>query len=154
MNDLVVAPKNISVAAKIRLATKNSSKADARWLEEMEAHKREYKEREAQANTEMFPYLRRCHASLYSEWLRGHLNGGGHITHVYNRNHGGAWFAHSDFTVTPLYGAQSVSIIVPAGINVATPNGAGHINIYYMDGFSVNSNFVPLYDDVKQQLVR
>ena len=109
-----------------------------------------YAER-CRAKEVMFPHLRPACLRDYKEWLRGYLEEGGAITHCYDYPIpiNDWWIAHSDFEVVPLYGADSVAIVVPGGITAASPQGDGHNRLYLMDGFRALGGFVPLYSDIE-----
>ncbi len=87
----------------------------------------------------------------YKEWLKGYLQDGGSITHVYDYNWEAddEWFvAVKDCDIPPLYGATSINVIVPRGVSVGYSHGLGHNNIYYMDGFRQAGGWVPIYSNI------
>lgn len=152
MNDLMVIGTELSIEEKIQKACSREEESKRERLERMADREREHKLEQAASSNVMMPHLFHANAKEYAKWLKGHLNDGGNITHVYDYNLGGIFVARSNFTVVPLYGASSISIVVPVGITVSAPHGYGHMNIYYIDGFATNANFVPLYNDVKNKL--
>lgn len=97
------------------------------------------------------PHLRNASRHGYEQWLRGYLLAGGEVTHFYdypmNRQSGAWYMATEAFRLLPLYGANSVRIIVPVG--VPTPAGElGHSNLFIMDGYRVVGDFVPMFSDI------
>jgi len=114
--------------------------------------------RTAIAKSILLPKLRPARLHDYLLWLKGYIDGGGQITHVYNYPFDqfsflgkGEWFvARADIKPARLCGANAVSIIVPSGIN-AEHGDWGHCNLYFMDGYRHNG-FVPLYCDVNFQV--
>lgn len=88
----------------------------------------------------------------YKRWLRGFLAKGGKISHVYDYPMSqtiSEWFvAFKDFEISPLYGASSVYIIVQSGVRFLGGN-LGHSGLYFMDEYTQNGGFVPIYSDLK-----
>lgn len=92
--------------------------------------------------------LRPASPEEYRNWLRGYIEKGGKITHVYDYKMPNFFYVAQDsFDVKPLYGASSICIIVPENINLSiSKEGTGHNSIYYMKDYNTNYNyFVPLY---------
>ena|SRR3989344_345505 len=91
----------------------------------------------------------------YQEWLRGFLQKGGEITHVYEYPMSevlNSWLvAVQDFTLFPLHGARSLQIIVPEGIKfLGDESELGHSAIYFMEGFRKSQGaIVPIYNDIR-----
>lgn len=97
----------------------------------------------------------------YTEWVRQH----GKHTHKYDYpfRYSGVIFNHNltnitgshilkftaNCTIKPRYGAHAYSAIVPKGIEVRYPDGLGHIDLYFEEGFRNAGNFVPIYSDMK-----
>lgn len=97
----------------------------------------------------------------YAAWLTGYCARGGtpNSFHDYPMLRQDWWFvAKKGFTVGPLYGAKSKSIIVPAGVRVRGDD-TGHNDLYFMDGFR-SLGFhrgpaeVPVFTDVVLMLDR
>jgi len=86
----------------------------------------------------------------YGKWIEGFIQSGGTITHWYDYN-STRWnnilIATEDFKLEPLYGAASIMVIVPIGINVEYDE-LGHNNIYYLDGYRHDGFFVPCFNDI------
>lgn len=93
----------------------------------------------------------RASSSDYKKWLKGYLEKGGKPTHVYNYPLPHDWFIATDnFTILPLYGAQSINIIVPEGIFADIGvKGLGHNNLYFIKDFSTSGSWIPIYDDIE-----
>lgn len=90
----------------------------------------------------------------YEVWLAGYLSLGNLPTHVYDyvMPEEEFYIAMQDFELPALYGALSISIIVPDSIKVKYTDS--HNNLYFMRGFTSigfhnQLTFVPIYSDVK-----
>lgn len=97
-------------------------------------------------STETFRLAR---VSEYVDWLRGHLAGGGQITHAYDYPIARADFllARSDFTTGGECGTDAAQIVVPAGVR-HLGGDLGHNNLFFMDGFTCTGRaIVPVYAD-------
>jgi hypothetical protein len=88
-----------------------------------------------------------CKASVkdYLKWLEGFFNNGGLPSHCYDYpfERRDFYIAHCSLKVPALYGAMSLNIIVPVGVSIQpidNAQGFGHIGIFWMDGFKINSN--------------
>lgn len=85
----------------------------------------------------------------YMKWLKGYLENGGNVTHVYDRNMGlDDWeVVTKDFVISQLYGASSKNLIIENGVTFK--GGAeGHNGMYFMDGFRLHCGIVPIYSDI------
>jgi len=145
----------MSVSSKIAAAEHEETQSQIRWDAEREAYEIKHRGQMEAAKQDMFPYLKEKGAKLYAKWLKKHLEDGGDISHVYNYNMPDIYTAKKGCSTVPLYGASSISIIVPSGVEVDTSAGLGHINIYYMDDVIEDRDrawFVPLYSDIKARL--
>lgn len=93
--------------------------------------------------------LRPATPEEYSFWLRGYMLAGNEPTHSYDYPMpAGFYVAIGDIALPPLYGARSISIIVPSGIAVTFgPLGIGHSNLYFLDGYTCAAGRVPVYSD-------
>lgn len=91
--------------------------------------------------------LRPAKVQDYIPWLEGHIANGGRPTHEYDYPFPRwGWFvAIDDIEPVALYGAQSISIIVPPGISVGAGDW-GHCELFFMDDFTSNS-IVPIFLD-------
>lgn len=83
----------------------------------------------------------------YQRWLDGFLKTGGTITHDYDYPFGRwDWYiAESNHYVTPLYGAESINLIIPEKFDLIGTD-FGHNNYFIMKGFACNS-IVPIFSD-------
>lgn len=84
----------------------------------------------------------------YAAWLRGYLEYGGKITHVYDYPYARRRFllATRNFTTGGECGAAAREILVPAGIR-HLGGGLGHCSLYFEDGPALKGNFVPAYSN-------
>lgn len=122
---------------------------DAEWETRMR-EQREASDAVAMSfNRDILPNLRRARPNDYKEWLEGYMLAGGKPTHFYDYNLPSDFYvAIGNFSTMPLYGAQSVNIIVPRHISVTNMNGLGHCNIYFMEDFRMLGSWVPVYNDI------
>lgn len=100
------------------------------------------------------PYLVPAQPFQYTAWLVGHIAEHGPPTHYYDyRMPDDFYLATSDFTLPPLYGADSVNIIVPARIRVEQEVGSRHNthNTLFMitDYTATPGLWVPVYSDTQ-----
>lgn len=140
----------IDVAKTIEIAR---AEKQAREDERAETgHKRDVRYEWHRANKwfkdNLLPCLRRAKPNDYLKWLTGYLQKGGEISHVYLYNMPDRFYvATGDFDMQPLlYGAQSVSIIIPENIKFNGGN-LGHCELYFMKDFTTNG-IVPLFNDI------
>lgn len=100
---------------------------------------------------EVMPKLREARPSEYVAWLRGHLEQGGDVSHVYDYPFARAGFyvALDNIKDLPpgLCGSLSLQIIVPRGLTVEYED-LGHCTLYFMDGFRLVGHWVPIYSDI------
>ena len=96
--------------------------------------------------------VRRATLGDYESWLRGYIEtAGGVPTHYYDYH-----FSITDFfvllksdTLPTLYGANSVNIIVPEGLELKIENDdMGHNNVYYMKSYICGGIFIPVYENM------
>jgi len=138
MNKIIVEKKQKA----IRESMDNSKKWDEKIrLQRITAERQAKRIKELMAN-----HCRRANSPDYESWLNGYLQKPNtKITHVYDYALPGSFYiAKNDFILSPGYGAYSVSIIVPVGINV-TVEDQSHNQLYFMDGYVTDGGFVPLY---------
>lgn len=87
----------------------------------------------------------------YKKWLKGYLQNGGIPTHSYDypitRVIDGWYIANANFSILPLFGSNSISVIVPNRVTFRGEN-LGHNQLYLMDGYINIGNFVPIYNDI------
>jgi len=95
--------------------------------------------------------LRQASIEDYRNWLAGFLEKGGKLTHCYEylieRGLDDWKVALKDFQISPLFGTESLNIIVPSGIKFLGGE-LGHNNLYLMDDFSCIGSWVPIYSDI------
>lgn len=76
----------------------------------------------------------------YADWLFAYLDAGGEPTNFYDYPlpWGEFVIARRDVDILPRYGASSINVLVPAGVN-ATIIGTGHGNVYYLPDLAARS---------------
>ncbi|RJO62633.1 MAG: hypothetical protein C4542_03025 [Dehalococcoidia bacterium] len=117
------------------------------WQERERQWDKDHKERADAFKSNILPHLRPATVNDYRKWIVGFISNGGTVTHHYDYDMpDDVYIALDSFEITPLYGASSINVIVPAGIEV---NGdAGHSNLYFMDGFKARGSWIPAYNNV------
>jgi hypothetical protein len=121
--------------------------AHAAAAAEKEKWQTEYRDLLEQPDDDFEDSLRPAHKRDYERWLEGHLSAGGKITHAYDYKMPESFrVAMEDMTLRPLYGARSLNIIVPEGIEVT--GELGHTNLYLMKDFSLLGSCVDVYSDI------
>ena len=135
----------LNVTEKINKALQKEESEREIYKERRKEYARE-KTRERVAASVWIKTLKPAKERYYSDWLSGYLEQeGNEITHVYNyRMPESFMLACAPLTVTPLYGARALSIIVPEHIDCKVES-LGHNNIFYMKDFSCEGIFVPFY---------
>ncbi|GAH52097.1 unnamed protein product [marine sediment metagenome] len=122
--------------------------ADA--MAKMAKYEKESNERRKEANELLKGKLRQARVKDYKNWLAGFLKGF-KPTHCYDypmeRGLDEWKVALSDFRIVPLFGTDSLNIIIPNGIKFLGGE-LGHSNLYFMDGFSHLGGWVPIYSDI------
>jgi len=112
---------------------------------------RESKEREDYARNLLRGKLVNARVENYVTWLKGYLGNGNLPTHSYDypmsRVIDEFFFATNDFEISPLFGAKSISIIVPEKVKFLGGE-LGHNQIYLMDEYKNIGGFVPVYLDI------
>lgn len=139
-----------------RFRTKDDEKRKERE-DERGRRIRQINEREVRFEKEVRPRITQATAVDYNAWLTGYMQKGGEPTHRRDRPLCDTFYvALADLEMMPLYGASSVSIIVPSGVTVSLENGrdAGHCNLYFMEdfsslGFHGGKATVPVYSDTR-----
>jgi len=100
--------------------------------------------------TQILPYVRQARASDYSQWLKGYMEAGGEPTHNYDYELPGDFYvAMSDFKILPLYGAQSVNVIVSNEVIIDFSSGLGHCSLFFMDNFNHLGSWIPIYTNLE-----
>lgn len=111
----------------------------------------EYQKRVKQADKLFGGKLRQARVEDYKNWLAGFLEKGGKPTNCYEYPMEPGlddWkVALNDFQISPLFGTESLNIIVPSGIKFLGGE-LGHNNLYFMDGFSCFGGWAPVYSDI------
>ncbi|MDO8537243.1 MAG: hypothetical protein Q7R94_03275 [bacterium] len=145
--------------AKLDVAELNARLGTAREKERLRdtENRRKHAEHEKRAReaddfkSKLMENLSPASVEDYKRWLRGYLEGGGKVTHVYDypMSQQDFYVAHKDFKFEkPLYGAQSIKIIVPRGVRFLGGD-LGHANLYFEDDYRASSGFVPIFEDIK-----
>jgi hypothetical protein len=126
---------------------------DAEW----EAHLEEQRLRFENAAADRRQFLTHCQPATlmeYTAWMIGYLQRGGEPSHVYDYPFARAqadWWVLAETPGTefpPLYGAQSLHLIVPSAGVQFEPAELGHSTVYFMDGFGLVGDLVPVYSDM------
>ncbi|MBA7700059.1 hypothetical protein ES703_108765 [subsurface metagenome] len=121
------------------------------FMAEIARHKKESDERRKKVNELLKGKLRQARVKDYKNWLAGFLEKGNKPTHCYEypleRGMEEWKVACSDFQILPLFGANSLQIIIPKGIKFLGGE-LGHSNLYFMDDFSCLGGWVPIYSDI------
>ena len=100
------------------------------------------------ARKSMFPCLRGANRADYTQWLEGFVDAGNTPTHYYSypfSRWNSFYVAKKDFELVPLYGADSINIIVPEGITILG-GSRGHNNIFCYNGYK-HRGTVPVFSD-------
>jgi hypothetical protein len=153
-----------SIKDKIRVAVAEAEEREEGWRRSREEQEDWFR----RLRLERDEFLRYCIPATvdnYAAWLRGYLTRGGDIKHVYNypfpAGSDPSWFVlyERPKRVPSLYGATSIEVIVPSDVDfgpVDVPNtfhgGCGHSTFYFLNGYQIVGDFVPLYSDVRKLL--
>jgi hypothetical protein len=100
------------------------------------------------ARRSMFPHLRRANRADYTQWLESFVGAGNTPTHYYSypfSRWNSFYVATKDFELAPLYGADSINIIVPDDIKILG-GSPGHNNIFCYNGYKHRGS-VPVFSD-------
>lgn len=156
-----ITPKRASAAIMRALDRKKAQ--DDKW----EAAKRRHEIKSKHSEVERSEFLAHCQTATlteYTAWMIGYLNRGGEPSHIYD--HGFTQpeprvmvLAEKPGAVPTLYGADSLQVIVPAGVSFApedvpqTFHGrCGHSTFYFMEGFAIVGIWTPVYSDMLPML--
>lgn len=111
----------------------------------------ERRERIKQANRLFERRLRQASIEDYKDWLAGFLEKGGKPTHYHDypmENGLDDWkVALKNFRIVPLFGTDSLNIIIPSGIKFLGGE-LGHNSLYLMGDFSYVGSWVPIYSNI------
>lgn len=114
-------------------------------------YEKERNERIKKADELFMGKLRPAKVKDYKAWLAGFLEKGNKPTNCYDypmeRGLDDWKIACSDFQIVPLFGTDSLNIIIPKGIKFLGGE-LGHNNLYFMDGFHCMGGWVPIYSDI------
>lgn len=134
---------------EIKRARKKERQDNIRWRKR-EAEQNKEIEKMEKNRSKMLLSLIPATVHDYTVWLNGCLLNGGKISHVYNYNFPDKTFyiVVDSMKIYPLYGASSMSIIVPEDIKITFAD-LGHNNIYYIKDFKNESGWIPLYSNIR-----
>lgn len=132
-----------------RLKAKERQRQQESDREKEERRARHERDR-ALFNETVSPYLGTATAKDYGAWLKGFMERGGEPTTFYDYGmpQSKYYLATDSFKLPPLYGADSVCIIIPAGVTV-TFDDLGHNSLYMIDGFDYCGYSVPVYEGLE-----
>lgn len=134
---------------KLEEAKERAKREQEEWDREHREREKGHRELMLRFASEIRPHIKPAHSHEYDAWLAGYLKQGGEIGHVYDYPFPSEFYiAKSDFTLFPLYGASSISIIVPEGVEVHI-EGTGHCNLYYMEEYRHKGSWVPAYSNTR-----
>jgi hypothetical protein len=156
-------------------ALDRQKKIDAEWNERQEQHRR----KSEIARVDRAAFLEHCRPATlldYTAWMIGYVQRGCEPSHVYDypfartamqvvgdgdptqgplemREAGTDWWVLSEVPEHPmpsLYGANSLHLIVPAGLGYEPDSipGTGHSTVYFMQGFALVGHWTPVYTDM------
>ena len=86
----------------------------------------------------------------YEEWLKGYVEKGGEITHFYDYKCSNIefYFARKNIHIPQLCGSLAFHVVMDHGCEITCgPEGIGHVNVYYLDGFRIKGSWVPAFKD-------
>lgn len=134
---------------KIEQLIKREHELELLRQKERDEDNKKYTEINKLRNEFINKYLTIASRKEYLKWLEGYIKEN-NPTHYYdydfdNRNF---YIARKDFLLDiAFYGSSLLNIIIPKNIT-ATIEEEGHCNLFYMDGFRTNSNWIPVYKDL------
>jgi hypothetical protein len=97
--------------------------------------------------------LRHATVEDYAKWIKEYVERGKKITHYYDYPMPVDTFyvvTTEEFYVSPLYGANSIKIIVPRGVKYLGGN-LGHIELFFMES-PEKAKYAPIYTDVLEYI--
>jgi hypothetical protein len=117
--------------------------------------KRRLDSEESRASVERFksnclPKLRKATPHDYRDWLEWLVSKGGQPTVYHHYNMPDNWYvALSSFELPALFGANSVRIIIPMGINIGLEsNNVGHSSLFFYDLAYGIPSYVPVFKNL------
>lgn len=105
--------------------------------------------------------IRKATPSEYADWLYGYMTEkAGSYSNYYDHpmSSNRVYVAVKDFTLPPLYGAESIRLIVPKNRTIKLEGDewsgpkVGHSTVFFMAGFSYVGMEVPMFPDVISEL--
>lgn len=145
----------MGIKEAVRAAMEKKRKRDKKEAERAGVYRQDAERQLGFFDSTTLPHLRLAAPADYKRWLIGYTGKGGKITRIVRGNFPSTDFyvAIEDFKIVSLFGANSVSIIIPQGIKVETLvrdafGGLGHHRLYYMRNFMASS-CVPVFFDTQ-----
>jgi hypothetical protein len=143
---------------KISKETIEANKRKIYALDKIERNKRKIKEETRQKKHDQIASWKAYHeiywkqASIkdYKLWLAGYFkNESNEFSHYYDYKFPNDFFIlRKNIKLIPLYGSDSLNIIVPKNLNVEYDN-LGHTNLYFMKDYSCKGHaWIPCYIDL------
>lgn len=134
---------------KLNESRMKDKESDMEYEKQMKKSKEEHESRIQAFNNKLGGKTRPATKTDYMRWLKGFLENGGEVTHVYDYDmHLIGWeVVTQDFEISPLYGSESKNLIVEEGV-VLKGGAEGHCGMYFMDGFRLHCGIVPIYSDI------
>ena len=143
---------DLELKKKIRKFIEEEELKSLEFEERMKLYERERVLSNTIFHLEVVPCLKIASIDDYMEWLVGYLQRGGRPTHLYHFSfYRDKWYkaVKNVKTAVALYGASSINIIVPKGIEIASGNW-GHSAIFFVDGYRVSNGTVHLYMEIAE----
>ena len=167
----------------IMRAMDREAQQKAKWKAEEERYRRE-SERSDRDRADFLTHCQPATLLEYTAWMIGYLQNGNEPSHVYDYDFAqpamqlngsisskgstlrmseapSCWWvlAERPDEVPSLYGAQSINVLVPKGVDFRPGNvpstfhgKCGHSTFYFMDGFRIVGDHTPVYTDMLSAL--
>lgn len=125
------------------------------FQQQMEEHQARTRQADLLLRHEVMPNVQPTTVAEYAAFVVGYLKGGGTISYARDRalRTGRYYTALRSFTLPPLFGAQSINVLVPEGVTVVR-GGRGHSAVLYMDGYRLDGAGLEMFADVAAYLRR